>query len=426
MADKELLVYMDGVRAGTIRQTPQRNTTFSYDDQYRHGPDATPLSVSMPLTQERHLSRVTVPFLQGLLPDNGARLARLATDYQTSTNPFALLTHVGRDAAGAIQLLLPGVDAEDADDAAVRHGDVERLSDDDFSDLIRNIVENPDTWGMRSEPGGRWTLAGAKPKIALFQFPDGAWGIPRDSTPTTHIIKPAIYPYGDNGVNEHVTMGAAKRLGLKVADHSILTTAAGDHVFISPRYDRAKIKGRWHRLHQEDLCQALSATPAKKYESDGGPGIEQIAVVLRDSIADLTERRRAQEHFFGALVFTIFSGSTDAHAKNYALLLRGRSVNFAPLYDLGTTAPYPSLTPLKSAMNFGSEYRISAIGMKDLLVVARRLSLDSSWAAQRVIEIGNGLVKAFADAAEGVANPFAPKIVQAISTLAGQRGLPTR
>ena len=422
MPDKELLVYMDGVRAGAIRQTPQRNTTFSYDDEYRQRPDATPLSVSMPLTQERHLSRVTLPFMQGLLPDNQARLARLATDYQTSTKPFPLLTHVGRDVAGAIQLLPSGIDA---DDAAVSHGDIERLSDGDFSDLVRNIVEYPDTWGMRAGSEDRWSLPGAQPKVALFQFPDGAWGIPRDATPTTHIIKTAIYPYVDHSVTEHVTMGAAQRLGLEVADHRIMTTAAGDHVFISQRYDRTKIKGQWHRLHQEDFAQALSVAPAKKYESYGGPGIEQVAVVLRDSIADLVERRRAQELFFGALVFNVFSGSTEAHAKNYALLLRGRGVTLAPLYDLATHAPNPSVTPLKSAMKFGSEYRISAIGMKDLLVAARRLSLDATWAAHRVIEIGNGLVKAFTEAAEGVENPYAHKIVQAISTLAGQRGLNT-
>ena len=78
-----------------------------------------------------------------------------------------------------------------------------------------------------------------------------------------------------------------------MADHSILTTPAGDHVFISRRYDRAEPDGRWHRLHQEDFCQALGVTPGKKYQSDEGPGVAQIAVVLRDSIVDLVDRRRA-------------------------------------------------------------------------------------------------------------------------------------
>lgn len=418
MPDKELVVYMDGVRAGTVRQTSQGNTTFSYDDRYRRGEDATPLSLSMPLTQERHPSRVTVPFLQGLLPDNDARLARLAAEHQTSTNPFALLTHVGRDAAGAVQLLPPGVDS---DDAAIRWGDIEKLPDEDFSELIRNIVENPDTWGMRSGSEDRWSLPGAQPKVALFRFPDGSWGVPRDSTPTTHIIKPAIQPYTDHDVNELVTMGAAQRLGLQVADHSMLTTSAGDHAFVSQRYDRAEVDGRWRRLHQEDFCQALAVAPAKKYQSDGGPGVAQIAAVLRDSIVDLAERRRAQEQFFGALVFNVFAAGTDAHAKNYAVLLQGRAVKLAPLYDLGTHAPYPSSSPLKSAMKIADEYRMSAIGMKDFLAVARRLSLDPDWAEQRVVEIGNGLVEAFTEAAAGIASPFAPKIVDAVSTFAGRR-----
>ncbi len=418
MPDKELVVYMDGVRAGTVRQTPQGNTTFSYDDRYRRGEDATPLSLSMPLTQERHPSRVTVPFLQGLLPDNDARLARLAAEHQTSTNPFALLTHVGRDAAGAVQLLPPGVDS---DDAAIRWGDIEKLPDEDFSELIRNIVENPDTWGMRSGSEDRWSLPGAQPKVALFRFPDGSWGVPRDSTPTTHIIKPAIQPYTDHDVNELVTMGAAQRLGLQVADHSMLTTSVGDHAFVSQRYDRAEIDGRWRRLHQEDFCQALAVAPARKYQSDGGPGVAQIAAVLRDSIVDLGERRRAQEQFFGALVFNVFAAGTDAHAKNYAVLLQGRAVKLAPLYDLGTHAPYPSSSPLKSAMKIADEYRMSAIGMKDFLAVARRLSLDPDWAEQRVVEIGNGLAEAFTEAAAGIASPFAPKIVDAVSTFAGRR-----
>ncbi|HEY5222794.1 MAG TPA: hypothetical protein VIJ18_07065 [Microbacteriaceae bacterium] len=90
-----------------------------------------------------------------------------------------------------------------------------------------------------------------------------------------------------------------------------------------------------------------------------------------------------------------------------------------------TDNTYPSSGPLRSAMKIGDDYRISAISMKDFLVVARRLSLDPDWAERRVFEIGNGLVSAFAEAADGVAGPFAPKIVQAINTLASQRGLPT-
>ncbi|PJJ62001.1 type II toxin-antitoxin system HipA family toxin [Compostimonas suwonensis] len=419
MADKELFVYMDGAKAGIVAQSAQGNTTFDYDEDYRRSANPTPLSLSMPLTRERHPSRVVVPFLQGLLPDNEARLARLAAEYRTSTSPFALLSYLGRDAAGAIQLLPPGVDS---DDAAVRRGRIQRLSAADFSELIRDVVENSDTWGSRSGAEARWSLPGAQPKIALFRFDDGTWGVPDDSTPTTHILKPAVRPYADHDINEHVTMGAAERLGLDVADHGIVTTHAGDRVFVTRRYDRVEINGRWARLHQEDVCQALSVPPAKKYQSDGGPGVAQIAELLRGSIPDLDARRRAQEQFFGALVFSVSAACTDAHAKNYSLLLSGRSVRLAPLYDLGTHAPYPASAPLKGAMRIGGEYRLDAISKRDLVTVAHKLSLDEDWAERRVDEIRNGVTEAFAGAASLLEAPFAQTVADAVAAIATSRG----
>lgn len=419
MADKELRAYLDGAFVGVVRQSPQGNTTFSYDDEYRRANGSTPLSLSMPLTRERHPSRAIMPFLQGLLPDNDARLARLAAEFQTSTNPFALLTHIGRDTAGAVQLLSPGADS---DDGAERRGDVERLSDLDLSALIRDIVENSGTWGTRTGAEARWSLPGAQPKIALFRFDDGTWGVPRDSTPTTHILKPAIKPYDQHDVNEHVTMGAAGRLGLDVADHGIMTTVAGDQFFVTRRYDRAKAGGRWARLHQEDVCQALSVPPVKKYQSDGGPGLAHIAELLRDSIADLDARRVAQEQFFGAIVFAVSAACTDAHAKNYSLLLSGRTVRLAPLYDLGTHAPYPSSAPLKSAMKIGDEYRFDRITKRDMVSAARKLSLSQDWAENRVDEIRNGVVATYADAASAVDAPFARTVADSIAAFVEDRG----
>lgn len=197
MPDKELATYLDGVRVGPVRQARQGNTTFVYDDEYRRQLDATPLSLSMPLTQEHHPSCMVMPFLQGLLPDNEARLARLATEFRTSTNVFALLTHVGRDAAGAVQLLPPG---ENADDAAAQIGDVEKLSDEEFAARVHDVVEHPESWGVRSGAEDHWSLPGAQPKLALFRFDDGSWGVPRGSTPTTHILKPAVPPFADHDV----------------------------------------------------------------------------------------------------------------------------------------------------------------------------------------------------------------------------------
>lgn len=418
MPDRSLVVYLDGERIGAVAQTLQGNTTFSYDDDYRLRPEATPLSLSMPLTATRHPSRAIVPFLQGLLPDNRLRLQQLASEFGTSTNPFALLTHVGRDAAGAIQLLPPD---EASEDAAAQRGEVDRLSNSDFSAIIGDIVDNADTWGRRADDG-RWSLAGAQPKVALFRFDDGTWGVPRDSTPTTHILKPAIAPYSNHDVNEYVTMAAASRLGLQVADHELLVTPRGDRVFVSKRYDRAFEHGRWRRLHQEDLCQALSVSPDRKYQTDGGPGVAQIAMLFRDNIRDPSQRRRAQVRFFDALVFSVTAACTDAHAKNYSVILRGREIELAPLYDLGTHAPYPSAAPLASAMRIRDEYRLDVIGESELLTAARKLGLPDDVSRGRIEEIRGGIVSAFATSAEDIDDPFAKTVVDAVAQLAELRG----
>lgn len=50
------------------------------------------------------------------------------------------------------------------------------------------------------------------------------------------------------------------------------------------RYDRLWSDGRWLRVHQEDLCQALGVPPMNKYQNEGGPSPERIVGLLRDVI----------------------------------------------------------------------------------------------------------------------------------------------
>lgn len=110
---------------------------------------------------------------------------------------------------------------------------------------------------------------------------------------------------------------------------------------------RDQLWGRWVRLHQEDLCQSMAVLPQKKYQVDGGPSVRQIARLFR-SLPDAQDRVRNAERFYDALVFSLASQGTDAHAKNYSLLLEGDHARLAPLYDLGSHddlgshAPYPT------------------------------------------------------------------------------------
>ena len=414
----ELYVFLDGERVGTLAQTRQGNTTFTYDEPYRLDSRSTPLSLSMPLSRSEHPSRVVTAFLQGLLTDSPTKLAELAATHQTSArNAFGLLAHVGRDAAGAVQILPPD---ETSTDAATRQGNVERLSDGEFGSLINDIVQHSDTWGQLGDDT-RWSLPGAQPKVVLFRFADGGWGIPNDSTPTTHILKPAIAPYSNHDVNEYVTMRAARLLGLNVADHELTATDQGDHVFVSRRYDRRQFDGRWARLHQEDLCQALGVPPDLKYQQDGGPSVGTIAQLL--GRLPLHDRESSQKRFFDALVFNVSAACTDAHAKNFSILLRADRATLAPLYDLGTHAPYPATGALRSAMKIGDEYRTDAIGLRDFLAVATKLQIAEGYAEERVLHIRSNLAGAFADAAASIGEQaFAGEVANSVSSLVRERG----
>ncbi|MEO6504846.1 MAG: HipA domain-containing protein [Terrimesophilobacter sp.] len=421
----ELNVFLNGTLVGQLRQSPGGAMTFAYDNDYRTSPGATPLSLSMPLSGQNHKRKPTRAYFAGLLPDSSDRLNEIAREFGVSpNNPFALLEHIGHDAPGAVQLLRPGLESTSAERTS---NDIDYLTDQEFTELIRDLVTNAATWGKRGSEG-KWSLPGAEPKVALFRNDDGRWGVPRGSTPTTHIIKPAVYPYLDHHINEFVTMEAARALGLNVADSFLLRTDAGDNSFVSVRYDRIRENGLWMRRHQEDLCQSLSVMPAQKYQDQGGPGIAAVSQLFKQ-FPHPADRAAAATTFFDAIVFNTSALGTDAHAKNYSLLLDGNRVEFAPFYDLGTHGPYPMKDgqPMKAAMSVRGTYRINGISDADLINEGTKLGLDRDTAADRVNHIRAHVSDAFATAAETAIaslddSAFAHNVAQSIEDHARAHG----
>ena len=136
--------------------------------------------------------------------------------------------------------------------------------------------------------------------------------------------------------------------------------------------------------------------PGKKYQrTDGGPGVGEIADLI-ESFPLLLDRRKVAREFFRGFVFNAVIGGTDAHAKNYSLLLAGESVKLAPLYDLATFAPYrdarePALLP----MNVNGKYRLDQISTADFVKTGMRLRLKKADALEIVEQTRNGVVSAF-------------------------------
>lgn len=90
------------------------------------------------------------------------------------------------------------------------------------------------------------------------------------------------------------------------------------------------------RIPQEDLCQALSEPPARKYQADGGPDPDRIQTLLAQSSNDLD-----QATFALALFAFWLLAAPDGHAKNFSIFIQ-RNGNFTmtPLYDVLSMHPY--------------------------------------------------------------------------------------
>lgn len=394
MAARTLQVYLDGTLIGTAMQAGHGSLSFDYDTEYVVTADPTPLSLSLPILSDRHRDKAVRAYFQGLLPDSEGARQRWASEYHVSpNNPFALLAHVGRDAAGAVQILPPGADPTDV---RGRTGDIEWLSDNDFVDLVRSLATHQSDWDP-GRFGGRWSLAGAQPKIALFRDPESKrFGIPRDSTPTTVILKPAIARYAQHHINEALCQRAASEAGLLAAEAEVLEVGEVE-VLISTRYDRFPDRAGWHRVHQEDVCQALSVPPSLKYQSDGGPAVGDIADLLNR--LPIEDRDVNAERFFKALSYHVLIGGTDAHAKNYSLILIGSRAQVSPLYDAASAAPYDQRERLLSSMKVGDHWKMLDVTDSDWRKVGRRLGIPGDQAVAWVRELRDRLPGAFDRAA---------------------------
>lgn len=388
----ELHVYMGSSRVGVLDGSDPRGLSFAYDRPWIEDPRATPISLSLPKRLGSYRHAELAPYLWGLLPDNERVLQRWARDYQCSaTNVFALLENVGTDVAGAAQYVHPGVDPEESETPTL-----EPVSDQMIADLLREVRKDATAWHSGSRQ--HWSLAGAQAKIALAYDPnEDIWSIPRGSAPTTHILKPAIEGLVNHDLNEHLCLATARELGLRSAT-SRINTFGDERALVVERYDRQMMSdGRIIRIHQEDLCQALGVHPERKYESDGGPGIGDMTSIVRQNANDPAE----VERLCTAVAYNWLVLGTDAHAKNYSLLLSGQQVRLAPLYDIASAAPSALYAPkAKLAQKIGGEYRASWVKRRHLERMAEVANLDAYDFIARIVDLAADLPDAMTRAIE--------------------------
>ncbi|MCC7277125.1 MAG: type II toxin-antitoxin system HipA family toxin [Chromatiaceae bacterium] len=374
----ELEVWLFADRVGTLALVEGR-LNFRYTPVWLSRPNAVTLSRSLPLQAEPFDDHQTRPFFAGLLPEGQMRRL-IARQFQVSgQNDFALLDRIGGECAGAVTFLEPG----QALPAPSQGDEVQWLSDEEVVAILDELPHRP---MLAGKDGLRLSLAGAQDKLPVV-FDGARLGLPRNGTPSSHILKPAIDDVEDSVTNEGFCMALAEAMRLKPAKSKIHSVLSRPFLLVE-RYDRVvDAQGHRQRLHQEDFCQALGVTPEMKYQNEGGPDLARcFELVRRVTHPSAPQILRLLDY----VIFNALIGNHDAHAKNFSLLYRGKTPVLAPLYDTLSTAVYPTLTS-RMAMKIGSKYKFSELQTRHWLQFSEGVGLAKAQARRRILELAKSL-----------------------------------
>ena len=409
MMAHELEVWLFADRVGTLFLREGR-LNFRYDPAWLGQSNAWALSVSLPLKVEPFDDHQSRPFFAGLLPEGHLRRV-IARQLQISgQNDFALLDLIGGECAGAVTFLAPG----QTPPAPSSADDVQWLSDEEVVAILDELPRRP---MLAGQDGLRLSLAGAQDKLPVV-FDGVRIGLPRNGTPSSHILKPPIHAVEDSVVNEGFCMVLAEAMQLKPAK-SIMHTVHHHPFLLVERYDR-NVDATRHRVrvHQEDFCQSLGVVPEMKYQNEGGPDLAQCFDLVR------RVTRPSAPHvlrLFDAVIFNALIGNHDAHAKNFSLLYAGLQPVLAPFYDLLSTAVYPTLTP-KMAMKIGSKYKFSEVQARHWEQFAQSAGLGKAAARKRILELAKALPGVARSLQQSTHTPFVGNaVVERIVVLIEQR-----
>ncbi len=386
---RALGVWLNELRVGTWSLASRGEHAFRDEDSWLLHPQARPISLSLPLADPGYAYRgeVVASYFDNLLPDSSEIRRRIRSRYgAASLSAFDLLSCIGRDCVGAIQILPEYVEPPPFDRIEGRP-----IDEHEIAAILKGLTALGAGGGGADEEF-RISLAGAQEKTALLRH-EGCWLVPHGSTPTTHILKLPLGNIGGLGLdmtgsveNEWLCAKLVAALGQEVAGCEIARFEDVTALVVE-RFDRRKAaRGtRILRLPQEDFCQITGTPPTAKYEADGGPGFETIMRLLLGSQNATKDR----EGFFTAQILFWLLAAPDGHAKNYSVFIeREGRFRLTPLYDI--MSAYPVLghgsglvapEKLKLAMAFRGEnrhYEWAKITLRHIRETARRCGFEAS------------------------------------------------
>lgn len=374
-----LHVWLRGQRLGEIDQLRNGRLRLRYDTEAldTYGLGARPLSLSLPLTDKRVQGDALERFLDNLLPEGAVRGALERAYRIRPGDTFALLTRIGRECAGAIQLT--------ADAAAPGDGELVDLEPSEVERIVSSLptLDAPEGHAVSA------SLGGVQSKVLLTRTGNG-WAWPAGGAISTHLIKPE--PVTDVGPADLIrweewTLRLARATGLPAA-HAELADFDGRLALVVERFDRTE--GR--RTHQEDFTQALGVAARDKYESSTSDA--RLRRVALEAGAEARSPAGLVTDLLAQVAFNLIVGNGDAHSKNYSLAIdETATFSMAPLYDV---APVYLLNELYQ--NFGhnldGQVRLRYLTAEHLVREASGWGIGNEVVAQVMSGVATGIRRA--------------------------------
>jgi serine/threonine-protein kinase HipA len=289
------------------------------------------VSLTMPVRTESYVwDDQLPPVLQMNLPE-GYLLQVLQEQFgpHVGASPMALLSVIGRNMVGRVQVAAPGAVLDEAarpiEVAALLKGDNSEAA---FAALVREHA--------------RSGVSGVVPKFLDAQREEAIRAEPAEAlaplarhrkasmVTRRHIIKGSSAQLPFVALNEHLCMQVAGR----VMPTARTQVSDDGQALVVHRFDVDE-HGQPH-WGMEDFCSLLGLRPAAKYDTTW----ERVARAVRDHVPG-PQRLVTYRQLANTLLLTYALRNADCHAKNLALLYTSRAdVHLSPAYDMLTTSVY--------------------------------------------------------------------------------------
>lgn len=373
---------------------------FDYSSDWLNREDRFALSPALPLFKGNipveHHSAAVRQFFQNLLPE-GQALDDAAQAHKISkSNLLGLLTVLGKETAGALEIGLAGQSFHSIHESGKR-----LLSKEELSSRIRSRPDDPFTvWDGKV----RLSIAGHQDKIAVLEENDHWYLVDGEGLASTHILKPDPLSRRLQHMtsNELACMLLGKAVGLPVAD--IRLELIPEPIVLIRRFDRTAESNRVHRLHCIDGCQALGLGVAMKYERPYGDGrdvqhirdgasLPKLFGLLDQASAKPAVDRLALLRW---AIFQVLIGNTDAHGKNLSFFVDPGGLSMAPAYDLVCCLVYTEERISDTlAMAIGDNFDATAFTAYDWALMASECRLNPRLVSRELKQLADKIVKAW-------------------------------